>query len=64
MAVRAQDATPAKLLTWVPAAADRAAARDRALAAARNLTVFFPEARVRAVIRAAAEGTQPADSLG
>ena len=30
-------------------------ARDRALAAARNLTVFFPEARVRAVIRAAAE---------
>jgi HNH endonuclease len=31
-------------------------ARDRALAAARNLTVFFPEARVRAVIRAAAEG--------
>lgn len=34
-------------------------ARDRALAAARNLTVFFPEARVRAVIRAAAEGTGP-----
>ena len=31
-------------------------ARDRALAAARNLTVFFPEGRVRAVIRAAAEG--------
>jgi hypothetical protein len=31
-------------------------AHDRALAAARNLTVFFPEARVRAVIRAAAEG--------
>jgi len=31
-------------------------ARDRALAAARNLTVFFPEARVHAVIRAAAEG--------
>jgi HNH endonuclease len=30
-------------------------ARDRALAEARNLTVFFPEARVRAVIRAAAE---------
>jgi len=30
-------------------------ARDRALAAARNLTVFFPEARVHAVIRAAAE---------
>jgi hypothetical protein len=32
-------------------------ARDRALAAARNLTVFFPEARVRAAIRAAAEGS-------
>jgi HNH endonuclease len=31
-------------------------ARDRALAAAKSLTVFFPEARVRAVIRAAAEG--------
>jgi hypothetical protein len=31
-------------------------ARDRALAAARNLTVFFPEARVHAVIKAAAEG--------
>lgn len=31
-------------------------ARARALAAARNLTVFFPEARVRAVIRAAAAG--------
>jgi hypothetical protein len=28
-------------------------ARDRALAAARNLTVFFPESKVRAVIRAA-----------
>jgi len=39
-------------------------ARDRALAAARNLTVFFPEARVRAVIRAAAEGTGPASSIG
>jgi hypothetical protein len=39
-------------------------ARDRALAAARNLTVFFPEGRVHAVIRAAAEGTRPADSLG
>jgi len=39
-------------------------ARDRALAAARNLTVFFPEARVRAVIRAAAEGNPPPDSLG
>jgi hypothetical protein len=35
-------------------------ARDRALAAARNLTVFFPEARVRAIIRAAAEETRPA----
>src|SRR5215469_15136191 len=33
-----------------------AEARDRALAAARNLTVFFPEGRVRAVIRAAAKG--------
>ena len=32
-------------------------ARDRALAAVRNLTVFFPEARVHAVIRAAAEGS-------
>jgi predicted nucleic acid-binding Zn ribbon protein len=31
-------------------------ARDRALDAARNLTVFFPEAKVRAVIRAAASG--------
>ena len=31
-------------------------ARGRALAAARNLTVFFPEARVHAIIRAAAEG--------
>jgi HNH endonuclease len=39
-----------------------AEARDRALAAARELTVFFPEARVRAVIRAAAEGTGPAAS--
>jgi hypothetical protein len=39
-------------------------ARDRALGAARNLTVFFPEARIHAVIRAAAEGTRPADSLG
>jgi hypothetical protein len=38
-------------------------ARGRALAAARNLTVFFPEARVHAVIRAAAEGPRPADSL-
>jgi hypothetical protein len=38
-------------------------ARVRALAAARNLTVFFPEAIVRAVIRAAAEGTRPAGSL-
>jgi 5-methylcytosine-specific restriction endonuclease McrA len=32
-------------------------ARDRALAAARNLTVFHPEATVHAIIRAAAEGT-------
>jgi hypothetical protein len=39
-------------------------ARDRALATAKNLTVFFPEATVRAVIRAAADGTRPADSLG
>jgi hypothetical protein len=34
-----------------------AEARDRALAAARDLTVFFPEAEVHAVIKAAAEGT-------
>jgi HNH endonuclease len=33
-----------------------AGARDRALAAARNLTVFFPEGKVHAVIRTAAEG--------
>ena len=33
-------------------------ARGRAMAAARNLTVFFPEARVHAVIKAAAEGRQ------
>ena len=39
-------------------------ARHRALAVARSLTVFFPEARVRALIRAAAEGTRPAGSLG
>jgi hypothetical protein len=39
-------------------------ARDRALAAARNLTVFFPEARVRALIRAAAEAPRPADRPG
>jgi HNH endonuclease len=39
-------------------------ARDRALATARSLTVFFPEARINAVIRAAAEGTGPADSFG
>jgi hypothetical protein len=39
-------------------------ARGRALAAARNLTVFFPEGKVRAVIRAAAAGTRPADSPG
>jgi len=32
--------------------------RGRALAAAKELTVFFPESRVRAVIRAAAGGTQ------
>ena len=32
-------------------------ARGRALAAAGSLTVFFPEAMVRAVIRAAAEGS-------
>lgn len=32
-----------------------AEARDRALAAARNLSVFFPESKVHAVIRAAAE---------
>lgn len=36
-----------------------AEARDRALAAARNLTVFYPEAAVRAVIRAAAERPSP-----
>ena len=35
-------------------------ARDRALAAARTLTVFFPEAQVHAVIRAAAQGARPA----
>ena len=34
--------------------------RDRALATARNLAVFFPEARVNAVIRAE---TGPADRL-
>lgn len=34
-----------------------AEARGRALAAARNLTVFFPEARVHAAIRAAAADT-------
>jgi hypothetical protein len=39
-------------------------ARGRALAAARNLTVFFPEARVHAFIRAAVEGNRPTDSLG
>jgi hypothetical protein len=33
-----------------------AEARGRAMAAARDLTVFFPEATVHAVIRAAAEG--------
>ena len=36
-----------------------AEARGRATAAARNLTVFFPEGRVHAVIRAAAEGNPP-----
>jgi hypothetical protein len=35
-------------------------ARDRALAAARTLSVFFPEAKVHAVIRAAAQGPRPA----
>jgi hypothetical protein len=39
-------------------------ARDRALTAARNLTVFYPEARVRAAIRAVAEGSRPPDSRG
>jgi hypothetical protein len=39
-------------------------ARDRALAAARNLTVFFPERTVRALIRAAAEGSPPAAAPG
>jgi hypothetical protein len=39
-------------------------ARERALATARNLAVFFPEATVNAVIRAAVEGTGAADSLG
>jgi hypothetical protein len=38
-------------------------ARDRALAAARNLTVFFPEATVHAVIRAAVEEPRPDGSL-
>jgi hypothetical protein len=33
------------------------AARDRALTTARNLSVFFPEARVNALIRAAAAQT-------
>ena len=37
------------------------AARDRALAAARNLTVFFPEGRVHAVIRAAARASPGAE---
>ena len=32
-------------------------ARERALAAAANLTVFFPEAKVRALIRAAANSS-------
>src|SRR5215472_15314607 len=38
------------------------AARDRALTAARNLTVFYPEARVNAAVRAAAQRTRPAGS--
>ena len=37
-------------------------ARDRGLAAARNLTVFFPEATVHAVIKAAAEGSSCLDA--
>ena len=41
-----------------------AEARDRALAAARNLTVFFPEEKVHAVIRAAAEGSDQGDRPG
>jgi hypothetical protein len=36
-------------------------ARDRALAAARNLTVFFPEREVRALVRAAAQGSPRAE---
>ena len=39
-------------------------ARGRAVAAARNLTVFFPEAAVRAVIRSAAGEPRPADRPG
>src|SRR5215469_4632513 len=39
------------------------AARDHALAAARNLTVFFPEAAVNAVVRAAAAGTRPPEPV-
>jgi hypothetical protein len=35
-------------------------ARERALAAARNLSVFYPEAKVRALIRAAAANDSPA----
>jgi HNH endonuclease len=34
-------------------------ARDRALTAARNLTVFYPEAKVHALIRAASKGIAP-----
>jgi len=39
-------------------------ARERAVAAARSLTVYFPEAAVRAVIRSAAGEPRPADRLG
>src|SRR5262249_22546835 len=39
-------------------------ARDRALAAARNLTVFFPEGRGHAATKAAPEGNPPADPRG
>lgn len=37
-------------------------ARGRALAAARNLTVFYPEATVRALIRAAAQAANPQET--
>ena len=39
-------------------------ARGRAMAAAKNLTVFFPEARVHALVRAAADGIRPDGSPG